>query len=199
MAKKPPTKNPPKKRKHLGYAGTKKPGSNVVVMKGAEDVDGAAIAASNAAVGKEVIVQQPQFPTLIDLKKKVSEGLIASNYNVYEWARNQFVRMTKLMVAMDIIEDISFTHEEIKKLTPLQRIKLWKTFEQAMSTRIELMQVINNKAHEFHLVERFLQGAEQETDMMTGIPKELPYSPEFRARVREAYAKRVLGITQEPK
>jgi hypothetical protein len=195
MAKQPP-KKPPKKRKHLGKAGTKsKPGDKVVVMKGAENLDGAAIAAANAAATMGV---NSQFPTIIDLKKKVSEGLVASNYSVYDWAANQFLRMTRLMETMDIIEEVAFTREEILKLTAIQRIKLWKTLEQAGATRIELMQVINSKAHEFHLVERFLQGAEQETDLATGIPKELPYSLEFRQRVREEYARRVMGITPDP-
>lgn len=195
MAKKPPDKpKTRKKRKHLGYAGTKgKPEDKVVVLPGVKDVDADAIKASNASVGREVIEATPQFPTMIDLKRKVSEGLVAANYTVYDWARQQFERVARLMSVMDVIEGISFTEEEIKKLTPTQRLKLWRTFEQALMTRVELMQVITVKAHEFHLIERFLSGMEQETAMDGGtVSRDSPYSPEFRARVRARYEQHVL-------
>lgn len=194
MAKK-TTKKPPRR---LSKAGTPKPkpGDKVIVLPGSKDVDAKAISEANAAVGEVVTDREiVPFPTLIDLKKKVSEGLIASNYNVFNWAQTQFVGMVNLAQVMEIIEKISFTEVEIRLLTPLQRMKLWKIFDQAMTTRIELMQVINAKANEFHLAERFLQGAAQETDLQTGIPKELPYSPEFRAKVRAEYTRRVLERT----
>lgn len=179
--------------KHLGKAG------KVVAMKG-KNVDGKAIAASNKAVGADVeSVTVTNFPTFVDMRKKVHEGLIASNYIVYEWAQNQKERMEKLQTAMNIIEDIIFTEEELLKLTPMQRIKLWKTFEQAGVTRIELLQAINNKAQDISLTERFLEGYEREQSAVEGSPTELPYSPEFRAKVRAEYLNRVLGITHEPK
>ena len=200
MAKQPPKK--PTKPKRLGKAGQHlgKAGKDVV-MEGRDGVDHEAIAASNKAVGSDVAILQEsvaKFPTFLDLKAKVHEGLIVSNFNVYEWAQNQFFRMQKLAEAMDIIEEVSFTREALIRLTPVQRIKLWKTFEQAMTTRVELMQAINNKAQEFSLTQRFLEGYERERDAIDGTPMELPYSPEFRAMGREEYQKRVLGITHEP-
>ena len=197
--KKPPTKKPRKKRlgkagSHLGHAG------KVVPITEDSDVDSKAIEASNKAVGTDVEVLEPvaKFPTFVDMKAKVHEGLIASNYIVYEWAQNQLPRMEKLRESMKVIEDISFSKVELLKLTAMQRIKLWKTFEQAEITRIELLQAINNKAQDISLTERFIEGYEREKLSVEGIPTELPYSPEFRAKVRAEYLNRVLGITQEP-
>ena len=49
--------------------------------------------------------------------------------------------------------------------------------------------------HTHNKLTEFLVSLEKEIEP---IDPKLPYSPEFRAKVRDEYMKRVLGITPEP-
>lgn len=129
---------------------------------------------------------------------EILQKMFSNQYDFQEILAEKIRPQKDRLALVAEIEKIIRNPEFYKSVVPRDLIFLWRNLDASNLRWMVLGQKILSQEDAIHTHNKLtsvLVSLEKEKEP---IDPESPYSPEFRGRVRDAYAKRVMGVTTEP-
>lgn len=133
--------------------------------------------------------------------KELLKKILRQNLRQMEILASWTEALETRMAFKDEIEKVVYSREFFEIIESREKISLLKDLDSSVLAQAALLQRLQAQGDGF----RSFHNHKKMLDLLTSLEKEseikatpLPYSPEFGARVRKAYADRVMGRTTEP-